>query len=359
MARRPSIGLTVALTLFLTGVSSASDRIVVLLGKVWSVSPEGQIESFPYKFPAGSFGGVFGSTEPLPSPNSRWIVFSRDLDCTGYPFTECGNDLHLLEVESGRERRITSFGQPRGAQYASVDVLMTVWSTDSRQILFSVVPGETSGAAEEWGHDLLVRKADYGFHIYDLATATIHSVTLPKDFQFQAWLPDGSFLGAISKAPPCAEKLLKFRFGDTQGADVGAPNGSLDQVKVSSDGKWIIGYMDGGCQQPETAQLIKIDLSDMAATPVVPLAAWAENQWPDFSPDGDHISYVHQQDMVEGIYDESLIVDGRPVYACRGSMNYKWVDERSIAAACENEVVVLDVSTRTVLSRLMVPPARY
>jgi len=38
-------------------------------------------------------------------------------------------------------------------------------------------------------------------------------------------------------------------------------------------------------------------------------------------------------------------------------MNYKWVDERKVAAACGNEVVVVDVASRSVLSRVMVPPA--
>lgn len=49
--------------------------------------------------------------------------------------------------------------------------LVTAWSADSRQILFAVTPGETTGPAEEWGQDLLVRKAP---NQPDLRNATIH-----------------------------------------------------------------------------------------------------------------------------------------------------------------------------------------
>ena len=103
--------------------------------------------------------------------------------------------------------------------------MVTAWSVDSRQILFAVIPGETTGPAEEWGEDLLVREAPYGFYTYDVARETNHRLRLPREFQFEAWLPDGSFLGTELETKPCEQRLLLFRDGEAQGTAVGAPTG--------------------------------------------------------------------------------------------------------------------------------------
>ena len=105
---------------------------------------------------------------------------------------------HLLQ-----ERRITKFGRPQGACCASVETLLNAWSCDSRRILLTVTPGEISDPAEEWDHELLVCKAPYSFYAYDLTTSATQALALPDDFQFQAWLPDGSFLGTIAQQKLC------------------------------------------------------------------------------------------------------------------------------------------------------------
>ena len=84
---------------------------------------------------------------------------------------------------------------------------------------------------------------------------------------------------------------------------------------------------------------------------------WAENQRPAFSPGGDHISYIHRKGMVAGIPQESLIVDGRPLYSCQGGIDYRWIDERSIAAGCQDEVLVLDVAASEPRSLYKLPAA--
>ena len=342
MAFSSRVGSALALALLFATASRPGDRLVNLQHRVWQVDPLRKIEPFSYQFPVAMHANVFGSTEPLPSPDSRWVVFSREHAHVGY--TAPGEDLHLLGVSSGQERQITRFGRPQGKRYASVEVVVTAWSADSRQILFAVIPGETTGPAEEWGEDLLVRKAPYGFYTYDVAKGTSHRLRLPKEFRFGAWLPDGSFLGTDSETKPCEQRLLLFREGEAHGTAVGAPSGSPSQLQVSDDGKMVIGYFGGGCEQPETAAITKINLETKVATQVVTMSPWAENQSPAFSPDGNHISYTHRTGMVAGILHESLIVDGRPLYSCQGGINYRWIDERSIAAACQNEVLVLDVT---------------
>lgn len=332
-------GLVIALGLFLSLAGRADDRFVALQRKVWRVDTTGRIAPFSYEFPGLQMAGEFGSTYPLPSPDSRRIVFARD------------HDLHLLDVASGQERRITKLGRPQGECCASVETLVNAWSTDSRYIMFTVTHGETSGPAEDWDRDLLVCKAPYGFYTYEVATGTTQPLVLRTDFRFEAWLPDGAFLGTISQPKPCEERLQVFQPGQARGKAV-APRGSAFQVKVTSDEKWAVGII-GPCDahlNSATAAIFKIDLTTGSATPLGPSNSWA-NQWPALSPDGDHFAYVHQERLAEHVFRQSLIVDEQPLYSCQGNIDYKWVDNRRIAAACDNEVLVLEIANRRPLSR--------
>ncbi len=136
-----------------------------------------------------------------------------------------------------------------------------------------------------------------------------------------------------------------------EGTAVGAPVGSATHVQVSADGKWVIGLFGSGCKQPATAQIVKIDLKTRLATVVIHSRPGADNQWPAFSPDGERISYTPRTRTVMGVPDEALMVDHREVYSCHGLINFQWVDARGIAAACLDEVVVLDTAIGQPLSR--------
>src|SRR5215472_7112153 len=117
MAFSSRVGSALALALLVATASRPGNRLVNLGHTVWQVDPLGKIEPFSYQFPVGMHANVFGSTEPLPSPDSRWVAFSREHAPTG--FTAPGEDLHLLDVSSGLERQITRFGRPQGKRYAS------------------------------------------------------------------------------------------------------------------------------------------------------------------------------------------------------------------------------------------------
>lgn len=327
-------------------VVHADDRLLQLIDKVWRIGPQGQVRPFSYSFPNGSLGmSGFGSTQPLPSPDGRWIVFGRD------------SNLYLLSVASGQEHKITEYGRPYTQRYASVEVLATAWSFDSSRLLFSVVNGETD-CADCDRDDFVIRPAPYGFYSLDLRTESIQHLCLPEGFEFAAWLADGGLLGFVTlpETKPCQEILQIFLPGEKQGMPVGAPVGSLDQIDVTADGKWAVGYWDGGCDRPEAGQLIKIDLQEKSATPITPVFLWAENQWPKLSPNAMHIAYVHTDRMVQGNLEESLILDGSRLSSCNGSIQYEWVNERMIAMACQDKVVILDVLTRQPVAQSGVLP---
>jgi hypothetical protein len=309
----------------------AEDRLLQLSGKIWRVTPQGKIEPFRYNFSKIDRGlADFGSTLPLPSPNSRWIVFGRD------------NNLHLLNVATGRERTLTEYGRPYAWPYTSVEVLISAWSPDSRRILFAVVPGETDCPAEDCEHDRLVRKAPYGFYIYDLKTERARRIPVPQGFKFSAWLPDGRFLArvTVTTTKRCEERLAIFALGEVHGTEVGATFGSPGQMDASPDGRWAIGYFGVGCDEPEKAQLMKVDLQRRSARLVMPPAPWSENQQPHFSPAADQVAYVHQGPLDgHGVPDTHLVVNGEPLSSCHGYIDYEWIDERRIAVFCPGKGV--------------------
>ncbi len=340
-------GVLLALGLIVGCYGRSHNRLILLQHKLWQVSSQGRITAFPYSFPSGYDDELAGSTLPLPSPDGRWIAFGQ----FGADY-----DLHLLDVRSGRERRITRLGQPPRDGYVWVSVLLDGWSPDSRQILFAVAPGET-GASESG--ELAVPQACYGFYIYDLATGRAHAVELPRDFQFAAWLRDGRFLGVIpAQRPQEDERLVMLRPGDTQGLTVTAKEGTPHHVRVSADRKWLIGLVVGSGEQRATARIVKINVSAMSVVPLASLSSWTGNEGPALSPpDGEHFSYALETRMVRGIPEETLFVDGGLLYSCHGPIDYGWVDERSIAVTCQDQVLVLNSTSGKTMGRYSLGPA--
>ncbi len=321
------------------------NRLILLQHRLWQVSSQGRITAFPYSFPSAYDDELAGSTLPLPSPDGRWIAFGQFAG---------DYDLRLLDVRSGRERRITRLGQPSRNGYVWVSVLLDGWSPDSRQLLFAVAPGEDTSESG----DLAVPQPCHRFYIYDLATERAHAVELPRDFQFAAWLPDGRFLGVIpAQRPQEDERLVMLPPGDTQGLTVTTKEGTPHQVRVSADRKWLIGLVVGPGEQRATARIVKISVSAMSVVPLASLSSWTGNERPALSPpDGEHFSYKRETRMVRGIPEETLFVDGRLLYSCHGPIDYEWVDERSIAVACQDQVLVLDSTSGKTMGRYSLVP---
>jgi hypothetical protein len=238
--------------------------------------------------------------------------------------------------------------------YTYAEVLISAWSSDSREILLAVEPGETTS---EWG-ELLVPEAPYGYYIFNRETRTIHPVLLPRTLQLRAWLPDGRFLGIVPGQRPHEDgELVILRRDDAKGIPIRDSTGTLQQVQASTDGKWLIGLLVSNDERHRTVQIVKINLATMFVTPVLSLSSWTGNERPGLSPSNDLVSYVRETPMVKGIPPETLIVDQRPLYECRATIEYRWVSERDIAVACQDEVLLLDAASGTPLSRHAPLPA--
>ena len=346
-----AVGLTVGLVMVFAISRRGRSHLITLLNttsvaqgpryRVWRVDSMGRVKPLPYD------ENVLGQTMPVPSPDGRWIAFVD-------PAVDF--DIHLLDVQTLRERRITRFGRPPTTGYTWVEVVPEDWSPHSRRLLLQVA----SGGTDSEDGDLKVPKAPYGFYIYDLSTGTTQPVTLPKEFQFVGWLRDGRFVGVLPGRLPREDRVVIVRAGETKETEVEAINGSSYQTSVSADGKWLVGLHadNGGPPGEGTAQILKVNLSTIEATPLVTLSSWSANERPALSPDDKHVAYKREK-REHAIYhtpQESLFVDDRALYSCSGTADFRWVDNRMIALACQDEVLVLDANSGKTLSKYKLPP---
>jgi hypothetical protein len=255
--------------------------------------------------------------------------------------------VHLLDVRSGRDHRVTWFGQPPRRGYTWAVTLLDGWSPDSGQLLLAVVPGETTSEEGE----LKVPPANYGFYIFDVSNGRAHQIILPTGFQFLDWLPDGRFLGVVpGQRAEEAEKAVLIRWGSAQGREVKAAGGHLSQVRSSPDGRWLIGLLVLAGGQRGKAEIVKINVATSSSVRLASLTSSTGNEQPALSPpDGKHFSYKRETRTVQRAPEDTLVVDGRALYSCHGPVDYRWVGDRSIALTCENQIFVLDPISGRVL----------
>jgi len=295
-------------------------------GKVYRVFSSGKIEVIGFDFKLAGYEGLAdgGSNAPLPSPSQRYIAFGRK------------GDLWLLDLDTKRTAQVTRVARPHTEQYTAIEVLVTDWSVGSREILYSVQPVLNMDR-------LPARRANYGFHIYELGTRKIRPVTLPGDYL--TWLPGGDFLLVSSEEKPLEKRLLRFTPGDAEPRTVTKRRGWYGQVHVSSDGRWVVTALPQGFPSESVSQIVKIDLVNGEMTNITPQGRFAEYQFPRLSPSGRYISYAWYRDAESSSWQKvTLMVDGKPVQEIVGYLTHKWIDDQTIVVLNRKlkELVVLD-----------------
>ncbi len=285
----------------------AQPSLVVSQTEVWKIDPVGSIDRIDYDFGGpGLQASVQGTTGPLVSPDQKRIAFTRD------------NDLWILELATMSPTRATRVGRSYTNQLASVFVLLTSWSPDSRKILYYVEKGETEDP-DSTGPERKLRKAPYGDHIYDLETQNSLATFLPGEFL--AWLPDGDFL--VKKGELESAQLMRVHPGDKTGLPVVAEPGDYGQVELRADGKQLMAR-----RGPE---IVRIDLVDGKMS-VLAKGTWAEFQWPAYSPSGTHLSYLRQYPLnIRGRYGRELLIDGVSVYRLDKDFSCYWINDETLA----------------------------
>ncbi len=332
--------LAVAVVLGLASACSPARKpsIVALSHRVFRVSSSGRIRPFPYTFPRASESSVQGSTEPLPSPDGRWIAFG---DPTG------DYDAHLLDVTTLRQHRITWFGRAPRKGYTYAVVQIAGWSPDSRQLLLAVVPGYFMPSEQGDRHP----QASYGTYIYNVENGTIRRLPVPAaGLDLVGWAPDGRIFANVFARPIWQDgRFMVLGPNGDDGKQVGVP---LVQPRLSLDGRWLVGFVRGA--GPGAARIVKVDSATMATTPLVTLDSWPLNSCATLSPDDRMVAYKLEKPH-KGLYysaKEDLFVGDRKIYACAGRIDYVWVDNREIALTCQSEALVVDSSSGKIVSLL-------
>ena len=316
---------------------TSPSTLVARLARVWWVSADGRIEELPYSFPeGGSRDANHGSTYPLPSSDQRQIAFVRD------------NDLWLLDVGTGSVTQTTHVGRPFTANQASVYVLVTTWSSDSRRLLYYVTYGRTMGSPE-----LELPAAEYGFHIYDTESGESQPIDIPGEYL--AWLPSGDFLLTLTDTIPVEGQL--FRLGAEGGnlTLVTPQRGWFGQADGSPDGNLLLVSIGRRVAGRGTSQIVEVDVTTGAVQEVTPAGGWTEFQWPRFSPSGTRIAYQHRLNEPTRFV---VVVDGKPVYHCKTvsiRCTPQWIDDRSLVipdlGPDEKALVVVDADSGEVKGR--------
>lgn len=321
-----------------------------LLYRVWRVGVHGRVVPFPHDFPDSYVDSVQGSTAPSLSPDGRWVAYGNQ--------STDDYDIHLLNARTLRQHEITHWGKPGTINSVSVDVLIAGWSPDSQKVLLNVTRGEDISEEGE----ITIPKAPYGFHEYEVASRKDVPVRLPGGFAFVAWVPGGRFIGVMSGGLPSDDKLVMLRSGKAGQTEITAINTSPYQARASRDRKWLVGLHSGNGRMPGngTAQIVKVNMATLTATPLVTLSSWSGNERPALSPDDKHVAYKREKREHETYYTprESLFVDDRSIYSCSGTIDFEWVDDRMIALACQDEVLVLDMRNGRTLGKQKLAPSQ-
>jgi dipeptidyl aminopeptidase/acylaminoacyl peptidase len=298
------------LPLFFSGFNHptlAQPALVAWKTQVWKIDSAGAIDRLTYDFGGPTVVETMqGTTAPLVSPDQKTIAFTR------------GNDLWLLELSSMRATRATTIGWPSTSEFASVFVLITAWSPDSRKILYRIEKGETEDPEGD-SPDLKVRPTPYGDYIYDVEKQASAAVSIPG--QFLAWIPGDGFL--IKTGEFKSSRLVCFRPRENNGQQIAASPGDYGQVRTKPGGEQIVALRG--------SEIVLVDLRDGNAATLA-TGKWAEFQFPTFSPSGKHIAYIRQYPLAtRGWYGHQLFVDGARVYDSDKDLSYDWIDDEVIA----------------------------
>ncbi|MBV9079746.1 MAG: DPP IV N-terminal domain-containing protein [Elusimicrobia bacterium] len=319
---------------------AAAERTAFLVhsDKLWSASAGGDVQEVPIAFERTESDSKLGTTAPVVSPDQRRAAFAME------------NDLWIQDLKTGAREKVTRHGRAESDEYASVYVLVTAWSPDSKSVLYQVTHGETEDAE---GHqaEKQVRPVEYGAHVYDVDKKRSRAVALAGDFQ--AWLPDGRVVLTSSEPELLVKALLVQKLDSDMPERLVPDRGLWGQADVSPDGRWILISLgqqgpkpaDPNEEPPLVSRIVKVDVQNGKLVDVTTPGSWSEFQMPRFSPSEKQTAWIRQGEPdASGFSKAALIVDGKERGQFDLPVEYRWITDDAIAVAHLDDIDVVRAS---------------
>jgi hypothetical protein len=270
--------------------------------------------------------------QDAPLPYKRSVYHGSNLSCIAPDKSHVAvirnDDLWVFDVDKKNLIRITEVAKPYTKEYLSIDVKIISWSWDSQKLLYSINPGDAGSGDDAF--DRKERLAKYGSYIYDVKDKAKIFVPTSIDQLF----------------PNFNRVIFSYDKDGTTLIDGHKINKKLNhyQMDISRDGKWLVANTEVSSEASKKeprSQIVKIDLENFKITPITPIGAWAEYQWPKFSPSGKKILYEWQNDNGKPMID--IAVDGNRIYSALKIFNLFWIDDNTIAFTSTNKNYDLEI----------------
>ncbi len=342
-------GMTTVLSLIACSNLSAAPRSNLLLShksKVWRVEASGVAESLGVEFEGGNDVDHQGTSSPVVSPDQTLLAYTK------------ANDLWVMNLADQSSSRLTKYGRAETANTTSVYVLISAWSSDSRQILYYVSHSDED-TLDDSQATLDIPSAPYGYRVYDVLTKTNTAIKFPGEFQI--WLPDGSFLLTSAETDLFDQHLLRYHVGEDLPQLVTNLRGWWGQTSVSPDARTLLIAFsqpvpsskdinmstDIGDTPQLSSRILKYNLRTANFVNVSPVGFWSEYQMPSYSPSGKRIAYVQQSEMDSaGFVHGKLIIDGKPVIDLpHAPFEYYWIDDNTLTTVEDDTLLVINANT--------------
>lgn len=284
------------------------------------VSSDGRI--IPYALPKGTQWGNesgAGSDAPRCSPDGTQVAFVKQ------------GSVQIRPLAGGESTTVLS-------GYRKETLLLTAWSPQAQLLIYYLGPPQGEAPAPS-------KVTEAKHFIYDLNAKTTREIVL-----------GGTVCGWLSKA----ELLIHDEEHGTLCSLAAAPGAQpkvllkeaqdLGQVALSSDGQWIVATRSKS-GATSTSQIVRIELATGATNPLSAVGAWADYQWPSWSPSGKQTAWLARVGSDLAAPKSVVVVAGKPLTQPKDLAYAEWLSESTLLVQETEALVVLDAATGKELGR--------
>jgi hypothetical protein len=260
------------------------------------------------------------------SPDQHWIAYVKH------------RDVWLRSARSGRSTRLTKTGKGATNQYFSIEAFLVGFTTDSKQLIYSVAPGKDE-CPDCKRSEIVERRADYGFFVYDLRSHRPRRLQVPESTRISGVVSGNRFVAA--KVGDYGDQLGLLELPSQSFHPFPSSCASADGCRLTTDGHLATCTQIGN----DHSQVVECETQSEQECNVSPLGDCInEFQQPSRSPAATHLAYFQIPDKCRGP-NRVLWVDQKPVFQCFNAHEYTygWIDDNRLLVECEQEFVVVDI----------------